>query len=209
MSILVAMIGSDASVVATDSRRIESDGTVRDDAKKTFRLSELSVVGGHTGLLEFGGRSIPEWLNTISIDGLASIDEFAAQAGSLLETEMTKMAESEVGFIHRIANVALVGRTRLGNKGAVAIRVVELRPDNCKKTVVSKVVAFPISCTMGDPAAQDAVAARLHKNGMQRLPRKRLHRFVDSLVATGISASGLAPNRNVASCGGPAQFEYL
>jgi hypothetical protein len=49
MSVFVALIGSNASVVATDSRCIQSVGTVRDDSPKTFRLSKASIVGGHTG----------------------------------------------------------------------------------------------------------------------------------------------------------------
>jgi len=209
MSILVAMMGSGASVVATDSRRIESDGTVHDDAKKTFRLPKISAVGGHTGLLEFGGKTIPEWLDTISLEGVRTMDEYLAKVARLLEIEMTKIADAEVDFKHRAATVVLIGRAGLKPGTAISIQTVEASPDESSRTVVSKIDSFPISCTRGEPAAQRVVDALLAKNGMQRLPRKRLHRFVRRLVAAGISASGNAPDRDVRACGGPPQFEYL
>lgn len=209
MSILIAMIGSDASIVATDSRRIESDGTVRDDARKTFRIRELSIIGGHTGLLEFGGRTVPEWLQSLPLDHEATLDEVASMAAALFEVEMTRIDNSEVGFLNRIANLAFVGRISKSGSGATSIRVIELRPDTVKGTVIAAIKTFSTSCVMGDPKAQRVVSVQLKKGGSQRLPIRRLTKFVKGLVALGIQASGMAPGRSVRSCGGRVQVQSM
>lgn len=213
MSVLVALTGSDASVVATDSRRIGHDGTFRDDFPKTFRLSSASIVGGHTGLLEFSGRSIPEWLETLPLLSLATLDDVAREAKLLFEAEMSTISDCEVGFQHRLSDIVLVGHDDLGDKRrSVLIRAIVLRPDAASNRVLGEVREFTGFCATGDDDAKNAVLSRISamRPAPHALPKKRLAVAARNLIALGVRSAGMSPNfPGVNSCGGPASIVFL
>jgi hypothetical protein len=213
MSILVALTGSDASVVATDSRCIESDGTVRDSSAKTFRLPGGLAVGGHTGLLRFSGRTIPEWLECLPLGTVNTLDDLAREAKLLLEAEMSAISEVEVGFPHRRADIVLVGHDDLSESGCpVLIRAVVLRPDTDTRRVRGEIRPFISCCAAGDDEAISAVLKRVRGLHPQPgdLPRKRLATAARGLVALGIKKGGMSPNfPTVRSCGGKVSLVFL
>jgi hypothetical protein len=213
MSVFVALTGSDGSLVATDSRRIESDGTVRDDFPKTFRLPKASIIGGYTGLLEFSRRSIPEWLETLPLPSLATLDDVAREAKLLFEAEMSTISNCKVGFQHRRSDIVLVGHDDLGEKrGLVLIRAIVLRPDAASNRVLGEVREFSGFCATGDDAAMKAVLSgiRAMRPAPHALPKKRLAAAARDLIALGVRKAGMSPNfPSVSSCGGPASIVFL
>lgn len=213
MSVLIALTGSDASIVATDSRRIESDGTVRDDFPKTFRLSKALIVGGHTGLLAFSRRSVPEWLETLPLPSIATLDNVARDAKLLFEAEMSGISNSEVGFQHRRCDIVLVGHANLGEKrGLVLIRAIVLRPDTASNRVLGEVREFSGYCATGDDDAMNAVLSRIRamRPAPHALPKKRLAAAARDLIALGVRKAGMSPNSpGVNSCGGRARIVFL
>jgi hypothetical protein len=213
MSVLVALTGSDASLVATDSRRIGPDGTFRDDFRKTFRLSSASIVGGHTGLLEFSGRSIPEWLETLPLVSLTTLDDVARQAKLMFEAEMSSISACEVAFQHRLSDVVLVGYYDLGRRRSpVLIRAIVMRPDTASNRVLGEVREFAGFCATGDDDAKNAVLSGVSamRPAPHALPKKRLAVAARNLIALGVRSAGMSPNfPGVNSCGGPASIVLL
>lgn len=114
MSILVALKGCDSALVATDSRCIGPDGTVDDGVPKTFRLPAAWAIGGHTGLLRFSGRTIPQWLETLPFATISMLDDLAKATKCLFESQMQSISPTEVGFTHRRLDVTLVGHSMSG-----------------------------------------------------------------------------------------------
>lgn len=91
MSIAVAISGPSGIVVASDTRIIGPDGTIRPPSPKTFRLLDDAVLGAHAGLMEVDGISVPAHLADICRGvrrgaGIGQLAEhFAAQLNSRLE----------------------------------------------------------------------------------------------------------------------------
>ena len=213
MSVLVAITGSDSSLVATDSRRIESDGAVRDDFPKTFRLSGVLVIGGHTGLLEFSGRTVPAWLETLPLSSLNSMDALVKDTKALFETQMTGIAEQEVGISHRRIDIVLVGHADLRErKSPVLIRAIVLRPDLSRKRISAEIQEFTGYCATGDDNAMTAVLSQIRvlRPAPQALPKKRLAAAARNLIHIGVRKAGCSPVfPTLSSCGGPASLIFL
>ena len=116
MSILIAIGGNAAPLVATDSRVVEPDGTIHDDWGKTFRLNGVRVIGGYTGLVRFKGRRIPDLLQTLDLETISSLEQLADQARALLETELASISESEVTIKARKLDVVVLGYSEIRKK---------------------------------------------------------------------------------------------
>jgi len=211
MSILIAITGSDSALVATDSRRIESDGTIRDNFPKTFRLRKDHVIGGHTGLLEFSGRTVPAWLNSLPDDCFVSMDALVAGSKALFEDEMSKIDEKEVIFDQRRADIVIVGTSDLKDeKSQPCIRAIVLRPELATRRVTSEIRSFNGYCAAGDDAAIKAVLGRMKVLRPQTLPRKRLTTAAMNIIAVGVQKAGVSASfPTVSSCGGPASLTFL
>ena len=213
MSVVVALQGSDAAVVASDGRRFEPNGEARDDYSKAFRIPTVGVLGGHVGLLEFAGQSIPAWLQAIALADVATLDEFALAAQLLLETEMTRIPDGEVALQHRVTDIVLVGHSQLQDRQSpTAIRAVVLRPDTDAGCVRGEIREFVGYCVAGDDDAQAAIHRYIATLGLdlQGLQNRRLQRQARTLISVGIQASGDSPHfPGVASCGGPASLVVM
>jgi hypothetical protein len=213
MSVLVALTGCDSSLVATDSRRVESDGTIRDDYPKTFRLSGVLSIGGHTGLLEFSGRTVPDWLHTLPLSSMTSLDALVADAKALFESQMGSIAKQEVSFSNRRADIVLVGHAGLRQrKSPVLIRALVLRPDHTTRRVLGEVRSFTGYCATGDDSAMNAVLAQIRalQPSTHVLPRKRLNAAAKMLIDLGVRRAGShSAFPTVPSCGGPCNLIFL
>jgi hypothetical protein len=215
MSFLVALAGSRSALIATDSRRIENNvGTVRDDFSKVFRLSGVLVIGGHTGLVEFSGRTVPAWFQTLPISSWCSMDSLVREAKAFFEEQMTNIAEEEVGFQYRCVDIVLVGFADLKKrKGPVIIRAIVLRPDSFGKRVTAEIRKFTGGfCMAGDDAAMKAVDRQIRalRPSPQCLPEKRLETVARNLVNIGVKKAGCSPTYpTLSSCGGPTNLMLL
>jgi hypothetical protein len=212
MSVLIAIAGPNSAIIATDSRRIESGGTFRDDFGKTFRPRNGHVIGGHTGLLEFSGRTVPAWIDSLPDDCFISLDSLVTAAKVLLESEMSKIDSSEVGFEHRMADIVLVGDPDLiSSKRAPRIMAIVLRPDPTTERVVGKVREFSGYCATGDDTAKNAVLQLMKTLKLtQNLPTNRLKQIAISIISRGINQCGTSRSSpEVRTCGGPAALKTL
>ena len=211
MSVLIAIAGPDSAIIATDSRRIESDGTIRDDFGKTFRPRKGRVIGGHTGLLEFSSRTVPAWIDSLPDDCFISLDSLVSAAQVLLEREMSKIDSSEVGFEHRLADIVLVGDPDLKTSNrSPSIKAIVLRPDPKSGRVVGEVRTFNDYCATGDDMAMKAVLGMMEVLRPQYLPTKRLASTATKIIAFGVQRCGTSSSfPDVRTCGGPAALKTL
>jgi len=211
MSVLIAIVVPDSAIIATDSRRIESGGTFRDDFVKTFRPRKGHVIGGHTGLLEFSGRTVPAWFDSLPDECFTSLDSLATAAKVLFENEMSKIDSSEVAFVHRLADIVLVGDPDLKiSKRSQSIMAIVLRPHPTSGRVVGEVRKFSGYCATGDDMAMNAVLGMMEVIRPQNLPTTRLASTATRLIAFGVKQCGTSRSfPEVRTCGGPAGFKIL
>jgi len=207
MSIVVAIVGSDSAVVATDSRCVEPDGSVRDDFRKAFTMEDRHAIGGHSGLLQIRGRPIADLLNELPFDRIRTIDDLAAEAMTLLEESLSNIDPVDVVLEWRKVDVILVARPGLDQRGRPVIRAVVLRPDQSTGRVVGVIRDFACGwCATGDDAAMGSVINQLkcHRPRPGQLPGPRLKALARRLVYLGIATAGTDPRfPTVRTCGGP------
>lgn len=204
MSILVAMIGRNASLIATDQRRIESDGSFRDDYPKAFQTKFEGVIGGSVGLLEFSGRTVEEWINSLPHQSFETVEILAQETATLIERELLEVDPSEVGFAHRRLDVVLLGKSPTAeNPKATEIRTIGFSPDANSQTIRVECNRFPQWCVAGDDAATDAIKLKLSPLNVGALPKNKLKGLAELLIHTGTRKAGRSMgNPAVLSCGG-------
>jgi len=169
------------------------------------------VIGGHTGLLEFSGRTVPAWIDSLPDDCFISLDSLVTAAKVLLESEMSKIDSSEVGFEHRLAVIVLVGDPDLIiSKRAPRIMAIVLRPAPTSGRVVGEVREFSGYCATGDDTAMNAVLKMMILIRLQNLPTERLISTATSVIAFGVKQCGTSRSfPEVRTCGGPAAYKTL
>jgi hypothetical protein len=207
MSILVALAGPDGALVATDGRRIAPDGQFRDDYPKVFRIPGIEVACGSTGLLEFGGLTVPQVLEKLKTTKLGTLDELALAGKELLEEELSKIPPAEVGIDHRWVDVVFVGTPRLNRKGMATMRGLVFRPDAAKIRIVGEIRCFNGYCVTGDDQASNAVTKFLgrQKPAPGTLQKKGRERLAKAAIQLGVKECGAARCfPNILSCGGSA-----
>ncbi len=219
MSIAIALIGANSALVATDSRRVESDCSVCDDFPKTFTLSAKHVIGTYTGLLEVNGRTIPDLLADLPFDRIKTIDDLACEANAFLE-DLLSCEPADVAFEHRRVAVLFVARPNFGLKGCTfTTRSVFLNPDVNQKRVSGKTSSFDsqppgwAGCAVaGDDLSQNAVIGFLNLQNPppRQLSRPALRALAVQTVRLGIRKAGpLSHCPGTASCGGIPSILFL
>ena len=204
MSILVAITGPKQAIVATDSRRVENDGQVRDDFCKTFRLDRIPIIGGHTGLLEFAGRTLPDWIKQLPLPEIKTIDELASAANEMMKVKLAAVDPAEVSFEWRKMDIVFVGRPDLRTKGRCTIRAVVLRPSAQLQSITCEIRTFEGYCVTGDDQPQSAVlqVLRSHRPPPNTLPADRLRQLAKKAICVGIERASPHPKFGVPTCGG-------
>lgn len=210
MSVLVGLVSRAGAVIAADSQRVESNGSLTIPYEKTFAIGDW-LIGGLVGLLEYSGMTTTSRL--ISALGVErqSVSSCFQRVSDCLLTTLAILDPNEVHFQYRCVEVLLATRPRKSND-ARNIMTVEVRPNPDGTTFSHRENVLSSSAHTGDAAARVPIDAIVRTLGKQidgtGLPQ--LKKLANRLVESGIRSSGPHPIfQNVPACGGAPSLRSL
>jgi len=180
--------GVDAAVVFID-----------DYQDKIYRLEKLGILVGNTGLLEFGGRSVKDWL--LDLQGsVSNVQALAQLISSVFPAELAREPADKVIFERRDLDVLLVPKPS-GRGGSPPIVGVGCRPNNGQivPTITKLSECF---AAIGDAEAKAALGNLVAPMKYSNQTAVNLEREVRRLTQFGIDHCGKLPNYGHATCGG-------
>jgi hypothetical protein len=206
MSLIVALLGKNCGVVASDSIKVSPQGDVSFDFDKTFSLQRPLMIGAHVGLLEFAGAKIADHVYGIAAESkLGSIREVADRIALEL---IKKLNLSEIAFENRKVELLTLSRKKF-RSGRYEIRPIDLSP-NSNTGVIDYIPGLYHSA--GALAHSGDDQARVHvKEFLDRIRDKipamkmaQLKQISLDAITYGIERCGKHPRfPDVPACGGP------
>jgi hypothetical protein len=111
MSIALGLVSKTGAVVATDSLRVENDGSLKLDFDKTFNISDW-FIGASVGLLEYSGRTVAQHVAGALGRKGRSIEACNQQLSRYFRETLAAVDSTEVDFQHRCLDLLIVVRPR-------------------------------------------------------------------------------------------------
>jgi hypothetical protein len=214
MSIILALTGK-FGVVASDSQRVESNGSISQDFDKTFTITKPPLIGAFAGLLEFNDRLISQHVSEILASFSRSSFQAAAElVGIQLRQRLLAIPESEVGFCYRNLELLLVGRSNL-RSGPFEIRWLEFKAAKDTNQIMLGAGCYPgagMYALFGDLTARNSVIKRLDKkrHNFFKMTKTKLKEEAAEVISAAISHSGTHPyHQNIIACGGNPKVQTL
>jgi len=204
MSIALAMVSKYAAVIASDSKRVESNGDITLDYDKTFSIGDW-LIGANVGLLEFAGLTLAGHVKKLFPDKkpLKASECAGRLSAYLLEVLSDEVKEGEVAFCHRRLDILMVGRSGLAVDRAV--QTLRIEPNVATSKLETCQRDFSPWAIAGDEDAKAFLKKEL-ESIETTIPN--LHSFqviskATDLIVKAIAASGKHPNwPNITACGG-------
>jgi len=205
MSLIVAILGKNCGVVASDSIMVSPQGDTSFDFDKTFSIQRPLMIAAHVGLLEFKGLKIADHVREITVK--LKFENFRNAADQIALGLIERLNFSEITFESRKVELLILGRKKF-RSGRYEIRSIDLRP-NFNTGIIDYIPGFyhgdGALAHSGDDQAREYVKEFLNRirDKIPAMKTDQLKQTVVDAITLGIERCGRHPRFSaVPACGG-------